>query len=118
MFLILWVEQQFAKKLKSGDLFLIYLIGYAIGRFLLEFLRLDTAQAFGFDFNQYFMAAVAVVAGGWLFVRLTNVDEDSEIADAQVADVEPESEMEETAAVVENDEENTDGEQQETPPQA
>jgi phosphatidylglycerol---prolipoprotein diacylglyceryl transferase len=69
MFLILWVEQQFVKKLKTGDLFIIYLIGYPVGRFLLEFLRLDTAQAFGFDFNQYFMAAVALSAAIWLTVR-------------------------------------------------
>jgi phosphatidylglycerol:prolipoprotein diacylglycerol transferase len=69
MFLILWAEQQFAKKLKSGDLFIIYLIGYPVGRFLLEFLRLDTAQAFGFNFNQYFMAAVALAAAAWLAAR-------------------------------------------------
>ena len=69
MFLILWAEQQFAKKLKSGDLFIIYLIGYPVGRFLLEFLRLDTAQAFGFNFNQYFMAAVALAAAAWLALR-------------------------------------------------
>jgi phosphatidylglycerol---prolipoprotein diacylglyceryl transferase len=72
MFLILWVEQQYAKKLKAGDLFVIYLIGYPVGRFLLEFLRLDTAQAFGFNFNQYFMGAVAICATLWLAFRHTH----------------------------------------------
>jgi phosphatidylglycerol---prolipoprotein diacylglyceryl transferase len=100
MFLILWVEQQFVKKLKAGDLFLIYLVGYAIGRFLLEFLRLDTAQAFGFDFNQYFMAAVAILAGGWLFVRLTNVD-DEETASAVTTDSESQAVVEDGAEAVE-----------------
>ena len=69
MFLILLVEQQFAKKLKVGDLFIVYLIGYPVGRFLLEFLRLDTAQVMGIDFNQYFMGGVALSATIWLFVR-------------------------------------------------
>jgi phosphatidylglycerol---prolipoprotein diacylglyceryl transferase len=69
MFFILWAEKQFAEKLKSGDLFTIYLIGYPLGRFLLEFLRLDTAQAFGINFNQTFMAAIALCATAWLIIR-------------------------------------------------
>jgi phosphatidylglycerol---prolipoprotein diacylglyceryl transferase len=68
-FFLLWAEKQFADRLKKGDIFLMYLIGYPVGRFLLEFLRLDTAQVLGFDFNQYSMAAVAVVAALVLIVR-------------------------------------------------
>jgi phosphatidylglycerol:prolipoprotein diacylglycerol transferase len=48
--------------LKSGDLFLTYLITYPIGRFFLEFLRLDTSQVAGLNANQTVMAAVALVA--------------------------------------------------------
>ncbi|MCE1252748.1 MAG: prolipoprotein diacylglyceryl transferase [Anaerolineae bacterium] len=68
-FLLLWVEKQFAESVKTGDIFLLYLIGYPVGRFLLEFLRLDTAQVMGFDFNQYSMGAVALVALVVLMVR-------------------------------------------------
>jgi phosphatidylglycerol---prolipoprotein diacylglyceryl transferase len=74
-FLLLWVEKQFVDKLKSGDIFLIYLVGYPLGRFLLEFLRLDTAQVSGLNFNQISMAVVAVLAAGWLAARHWKRDE-------------------------------------------
>ena len=48
--------------MKPGDLFFIYAILYAIGRFLLEFLRLDASQVAGINFNQTFMVIVAVVS--------------------------------------------------------
>lgn len=66
---LLWIEQQFAKRLMAGDIFLVYLVGYPIGRFFLEFLRLDTAIAFGVDFNQLFMLVIAIAAIGWLIWR-------------------------------------------------
>ena len=56
-------------KLKQGSLFLIYLIAYPVGRFFLEFLRLDTAQLGGINVNQTVMAVVAVCAMIALFVR-------------------------------------------------
>ncbi len=67
MALLLWAARRFEKWLKPGDLFFIYLIVYSIGRFFLEFLRVDSAQAFGINFNQYFVAAVAVVMGYLLY---------------------------------------------------
>lgn len=68
-FFLLYVEKQFREKLKSGDLFLVYLICYPIGRFLLEFLRLDTAQVMGIDFNQYSMLVVALLSAIALGIR-------------------------------------------------
>jgi phosphatidylglycerol---prolipoprotein diacylglyceryl transferase len=44
MALLLWVSRRFPEKLKIGDIFLLYLILYPLGRFLLEFLRLDSSQ--------------------------------------------------------------------------
>jgi phosphatidylglycerol:prolipoprotein diacylglycerol transferase len=69
MFLLLWLSRKHADKLRKGDLALVYLIVYPVGRFLLEFLRLDSAQVGGLNANQTFMAVVAVVAAGILIVR-------------------------------------------------
>lgn len=55
--------------LKQGSLFLIYLIAYPVGRFFLEFLRLDTARVGGVNVNQTVMAVTAVIASIFLFIR-------------------------------------------------
>ena len=66
----LWMLDRSEKvKLKQGSLFLIYLIAYPVGRFFLEFLRLDTAQLGGINVNQTVMAVVAVCAAICLFMR-------------------------------------------------
>jgi phosphatidylglycerol---prolipoprotein diacylglyceryl transferase len=69
MALLLWLGRKHSDKLKPGDLFLVYLIGYPLGRFLLEFLRLDSAQVAGLNANQALMAVVMVLAAAWLFWR-------------------------------------------------
>jgi phosphatidylglycerol:prolipoprotein diacylglycerol transferase len=48
--------------LKSGDLFLIYLLIYSAGRFALEFIRLDYSPIAGLNINQTLMAVVFVVS--------------------------------------------------------
>jgi phosphatidylglycerol:prolipoprotein diacylglycerol transferase len=67
MGLLLWVSRRFKERLLDGDVFLIYLIMYPVGRFLLEFLRLDPSPVAGINVNQTFMA---LVAAGALFVLL------------------------------------------------
>ncbi len=67
MAVLLWLARRFSKWLKPGDIFFIYLVMYSIGRFLLEFLRLDAAQVGGINFNQTFVIIVAAVAGLVLF---------------------------------------------------
>jgi phosphatidylglycerol:prolipoprotein diacylglycerol transferase len=69
MFFLLWVSRRLANRLKDGDLFLIYLIAYPVGRFLLDFLRLDASLVGGININQTFMALVAVFAAVALFLR-------------------------------------------------
>ena len=69
MFLLLWLSRKHTEKLRHGDLALVYLIVYPIGRFLLEFLRLDSSQVAGLNANQTFMAIIAVIAAGLLFYR-------------------------------------------------
>jgi phosphatidylglycerol:prolipoprotein diacylglycerol transferase len=62
MALLLWLSRRFKDRLKTGDIFLVYLIVYPFGRFWLEFLRLDSSQLGGVNDNQVFMFVVLVVA--------------------------------------------------------
>ncbi len=64
---LLW--KRYGDRLMPGDLFLFYLIGYPVGRFLLEFLRLDFVPMAGINLNQAIMLATAVVSGGVLLWR-------------------------------------------------
>jgi phosphatidylglycerol:prolipoprotein diacylglycerol transferase len=67
--LLLWLGRRFADRLKKGDLFLVYLIFYPVGRFFLEFLRLDTSQIGGINANQITMAVVALASTALLIWR-------------------------------------------------
>jgi phosphatidylglycerol:prolipoprotein diacylglycerol transferase len=58
------VGRRFADKLKPGDIFYGYMLLYSIGRFAMEFLRLDSAMVGGINFNQTFVAVIAVIAIG------------------------------------------------------
>jgi phosphatidylglycerol:prolipoprotein diacylglycerol transferase len=69
MFLLLWVSRRFGDRLKQGDIFLIYLVVYPVGRFLLDFLRLDASLVGGININQAVMAVVAVLAASALMLR-------------------------------------------------
>lgn len=66
---LLWIGRRFKEKLIPGDIFLIYLIIYPIGRFLLEFLRLDASNVGTININQAVMVAIAVVSSAALFWR-------------------------------------------------
>ncbi len=69
MAILLWMSRRFEKWLKPGDLFYVYMIMYSIGRFSLEFLRLDASQVGGINFNQTFVIFVALGAGAFLFLN-------------------------------------------------
>jgi phosphatidylglycerol:prolipoprotein diacylglycerol transferase len=62
MFVLIWLTRRFSDRLKDGDIFLVYLIVYPVGRFLLDFLRLDAAMVGGINANQTAMAGVALAA--------------------------------------------------------
>ena len=62
MGLLLYLARRQSHRLKNGDLILVYAIVYPVGRFLLEFLRLDAAQVAGLNINQTVAAVVAVAA--------------------------------------------------------
>lgn len=75
MTLLLWLGWKLADRLIDGDILLVYLIVYPVGRFLLEFLRLDSSQVAGLNANQTFMAIVAVASAGTLIYRHRNKPE-------------------------------------------
>jgi phosphatidylglycerol:prolipoprotein diacylglycerol transferase len=69
MAFLLWFGRKFAAWLKTGDIFLFYLIIYPVGRFFLEFLRLDPAEVAGFNGNQDIMAIIALASTATLIWR-------------------------------------------------
>ena len=69
MALLLWIPRRFPEKIKKGDILLLYLIIYPLGRFLLDFLRLDASMLNGINANQTVMAIVILLASFTLFFR-------------------------------------------------
>jgi phosphatidylglycerol---prolipoprotein diacylglyceryl transferase len=72
MGVLLWMGKKLSNLLLPGDIFLTYLVIYPVGRFLLEFLRLDPSPVSGLNINQTLMAVTAISAGIALIVRLRN----------------------------------------------
>jgi len=69
MFVLLWIWRRYKDRLHPGEIFLFYLILYPVGRFLLEFIRLDYVPLFGINFNQGLMLLVAVVSSATIILR-------------------------------------------------
>jgi phosphatidylglycerol:prolipoprotein diacylglycerol transferase len=68
-FLLIIISRKLKGKLIPGDVFGIYLIVYSIGRFLLEFIRLDTSYIGGVNANQATMVVVAVCSTSAMVLR-------------------------------------------------
>lgn len=66
---LIWLGRRFRDRLRTGDLFLIYLLNYGVGRFLLEFLRLDPSPVAGVNINQTLMAVIALASTAALLIR-------------------------------------------------
>jgi phosphatidylglycerol:prolipoprotein diacylglycerol transferase len=69
MGLLLWLSRKFGDRLKSGDVFLTYLITYPIFRFFMEYLRLDRSYVGGINANQTLMIIIAAVSTMWIVWR-------------------------------------------------
>ncbi len=69
MGVLLYLSRKWRDRLFAGDIMLVYLIIYPVGRFFLEFLRLDPAEVGGLDINQAVMGVVAVSAAAFLAWR-------------------------------------------------
>jgi len=74
MFLLLWISRRYANWLKRGDIFLIYLIIYPVGRFFLDFVRLNASMIAGLNINQTVMGVVALGAAVTLYFRHRKVN--------------------------------------------
>jgi phosphatidylglycerol:prolipoprotein diacylglycerol transferase len=62
--LLLWISRRFQSQLKAGDIALMYLIWYPLGRFFIEFLRTDSWFFPGTPFNVvHILSAIAVAVG-------------------------------------------------------
>ena len=66
---LLWLARRFIERLKTGDIFLVYLMTYPLIRFLLEFLRLDSSELAGINANQVLALVILIIAGSILFLR-------------------------------------------------
>ena len=60
MFFLLWVARKFKDRLKSGDVFFLYMIIYSFGRFMLEFIRIVNSPIAGINSNQALMGVIFV----------------------------------------------------------
>jgi len=69
MFFLLWASRKFPDWLRKGDIFLLYLIVYPVGRFFLDFIRVDASEIAGVNANQTLMAVVALFAVAGLVLR-------------------------------------------------
>jgi phosphatidylglycerol:prolipoprotein diacylglycerol transferase len=61
--LLFWISRRFENSLRPGDLFLLYIIWYPLGRFMMEFLRTDSWFFPGTPFNTvHLLSAIAIIA--------------------------------------------------------
>jgi phosphatidylglycerol:prolipoprotein diacylglycerol transferase len=102
MGVLLWAGRRFKEWLKPGDIFLAYLVIYPLGRFFLEFLRLDPSPLGTININQTLMAVVLVVSVAMLLYRHRpgqeevdeEEDEESEGEEMEESDENPSSSQE------------------------
>ena len=68
---LLWISRRFEKRLRNGDLLLMYLIWAPIGRFFIELMRTDSWHFHGTPFNilHVLIAIVVISASGILVLR-------------------------------------------------
>ena len=67
--LISWLARRFDRNLRDGDILLIYLLWYPLGRFFLEFLRSDSWFFPGTPFNVvHIISAIVVLTSAMLLI--------------------------------------------------
>lgn len=67
--LLLWLNNRYSGKLIKGDLVLVYFSVYSLGRFLVEFIRLDSSMVASLNANQTFALLIFVISLSILLVR-------------------------------------------------
>lgn len=79
MAVLLIIGRKFKGKLFRGDIFLVYLFIYPLGRFLLEFIRLDPSNVGGLNANQTIMGLIALAALIFFIMRRTVLKDKQQI---------------------------------------
>ncbi len=69
-FLLFFISRRFEKRLRDGDLFLMYLIWYPLGRFFLEFMRTDSWFFPGTPFNVVHLLSTISIVGASVILFL------------------------------------------------
>lgn len=67
-FVLLYVARRFASRLKNGDVFLLYVSLYSVGRFFVEALRIDPAFLLGDFRGNLFVASVLALTFALIFL--------------------------------------------------
>jgi phosphatidylglycerol:prolipoprotein diacylglycerol transferase len=66
---LLWLDRRYGGRLKEGDLVLVYGMTYGVGRFALDFLRLDISEVASLNVNQTLMGVVALGCAALFYIR-------------------------------------------------
>lgn len=66
-FALLWIARRFADRLKNGDLLLLYVSLYSVGRFFVEALRIDPAFLIGDFRGNLFVSSVLALTFALIF---------------------------------------------------
>ncbi len=66
---LLWIARRFASRLKTGDMLLLYVTVYSVGRFLVETLRIDPAFIIAGSFRgNLFVSSILALVFALIFV--------------------------------------------------
>ncbi len=85
MAVLLILGRKLKDKLFRGDIFLIYLVIYPVGRFFLEFIRLDPSNVGGMNANQTIMAIIAISSIVLLVLKRTILKDKQRLEEFPVA---------------------------------
>ncbi len=66
---LLFLFVRYSDRLRSGDIALLYVVTYGVGRFLLEFIRVNVSLVSGVNISQVVAAIAALIAAALLFRR-------------------------------------------------
>ena len=67
---LLWIARRFANRLRNGDLILIYMSLYSVGRFFVETLRVDPAFLIGDSFRGNLLVSSVLALGSAMVLLL------------------------------------------------
>jgi len=87
-FVLFYISRRWARRLKDGDIFLLYLIWYPLGRTFIEALRPDAWLLGGIPAAQVVGVVLMILASGTILIRHRQASPEAAIpqADAMVSE--------------------------------